>query len=216
MSSGENAPQRILIVEDHLVVGEVLARRLRDEPGIVVHGVVSSWNELQAALETSPVDALLMDVVLGAENSLDFPPRLEAIMAGQAPRCVALTGQGKPLVVRQAIEHGFQGLILKTEPMEELMRVLREVLKGKTCYSAAALSLLVESRGRNPFSSLTTQEMEVLRLLVQGCSVKESATHLSVSENTVKTHRRHLMAKLGVHDSVRLTRLALEEGLILE
>lgn len=215
MALTDPVPTRVLFVEDHLIVGEVLARRLAEEPDLTVVGVVATAEALFERIRKEPIDVVVMDLLLGEEVSLGFPARLQAELPERPPRSIALTGQGKPLVVRQAIDHGFDGLVLKTEPLEELIRVLRAVAQGKPCYSTASLTLLVEARGFNPFAQLTGQETEVLRLLVEGLSVKESAKCLSVSENTIKTHRRNLMAKLDVHDAVRLTRLALAYGLVM-
>jgi DNA-binding NarL/FixJ family response regulator len=126
--------------------------------------------------------------------------------------------------VKNAVESGASGFLLKQTSSHDVCRAIREIHAGKTCFTAAVAKRLnhhrLKSRSRGELSSkkdadiLSSREMEVLQLIAEGKANKESAEVLHISVKTVEKHRQSLMDKLNIHDTAGLTRHAIATGII--
>jgi two-component system, NarL family, response regulator NreC len=136
-------------------------------------------------------------------------------------KIVALSGHSSRELVREMLKAGASAYILKSKAYEELVRAIREVMKGKKYLSADIAQGVIDeyveissSQSTNPaFVVLTDREREVLQLLSEGKCTKDVADRLSVSVKTVETHRHNIMEKLNLHSMAELTKYAVREGI---
>lgn len=137
-----------------------------------------------------------------ARNVLDRHPGL---------RLMFLSMHTEPKFVKRAIETGAQGYLSKRAPIEELLLAIRTVLNGGK-YIGSRIQGMEEGQ-LSPEGALTERQIEVLRLISQGCSAKEIATKLDISVRTAEFHRAAIMDRLKLHSTAMMTRYAVERGL---
>lgn len=204
---------RILIADDHSVVREGLRMFLGRDPELAVVGEATDGAEaLQLARQLHP-DVVLMDLLM---------PVMDGIHAITAIRnelpdteVIALTSVLERETVLGAVKAGACGYLLKDTGAADLRKAIKEAASGQVQLSPQASAFLMgEIRGSTLLEPLTERETEVLRLLAQGESNKEIARHLHVVEDTVKTHVRHILSKLGVQSRTQAVLSALRLGLI--
>jgi len=212
----DSSPWNVLVIEDDAMLGSLLGRAIEREADLRIVGIAQTLSEAEKIAAGSPPAIVLLDLNLGrgpgAESGWTLLERWPSTLP--APRWIVLTGQPETAHLRRALDLGLSGYVTKREPFETLLAALREVRAGRQYYSVGALRLLMEQPAAAPgLEQLTPRERDVLRAAGDGLGVRETATRLGLSENTVKTHRKHLMAKLGLHDSLAVTRYALAAGL---
>jgi two-component system response regulator DesR len=197
---------RVLLAEDQAMVRGALVALLRLEADIAVIAEVARGDEvLQTALATQP-DVALLDIEMPGENGLD----VARVLRERLPSCrvVILTTFGRSGYLRRAIESGAVGFLLKDAPAATLASALRRVMAGERVVDPE-LALAALSAGANP---LTGREREVLAAALDGSSVTVIASHLALSEGTVRNHLSTAIQKLGVHNRVEAARLAEQNG----
>lgn len=209
----------LLLADDHALVRDVLGERLTQEPDLVVLGTVRDAQEaVDQSVRLHP-DIILMDI--------DMPGLLcfeAARTIGQ--RCpdvaiIFLSAHAHDRYVEQALEVRAAGYITKAEPLDSVVRAIREVAAGGSYFSAEVQGRIVVDSGgtrlatksQSRISTLTPREIEVLRYVARGHSQKEIAQIMHLSAKTVHRHSSNLMQKLDIHDRVELTRFAIREGL---
>lgn len=206
---------RILVVDDHPVVREGLIAILGDDPEVAVCGEAGTAAEAIAEAERLRPDVVVLDVRMpgasGVEVCADLAARLPAT------RVVMLTSFPNDGVMVNAFSAGAHGFVLKESEPAVIRQAVRTVAEGATFADPKVAGKLVAlaTRGRRakgPFD-LTLQEMRVLELLPRGLTNHEIGDRLGIGENTVKTHLRNLMRKLGARDRVEAAAIALREGL---
>jgi two-component system response regulator NreC len=167
-----------------------------------------------ARLSRARADALLVDLAVPDVDRTVFSGELSRRLPGS--RVVVLSVQHSPLIVRRALEGGAAGYILKTQPGEQVLAALDAVASGET----VVLPHLEEAAGkpgrksRTPagYAALSRREREVFERVVWGASNRRVADELDISIKTVETHRAHIYAKLGVHSTADLVRVAWFDG----
>lgn len=209
-------PMRLLLADDHTLVRAGLRALLDDIPDITV--VAEAENGEQAialALQHKP-DVALLDITMPGTNGLQAARH---IMAGLPKvRIIILSMHASEEYVTQALKLGVSGYLLKDAATFELQAALEAVSAGQTYLSPRVTSQIVESRVRQaevqPEPALTPRQLEVLRRLAMGKSVKEIAHELQISAKTVETYRAQLMERLGMRDLASLVRYAIRTGLV--
>jgi DNA-binding NarL/FixJ family response regulator len=209
---------RVLIAEDHAVVREGFRHLLEVEAGLTVVGEAKDGIEAVAlALAIFP-DVVVMDIGLAGLNGIEATRRIVA--AGCGARVVGLSMHTDERHVLEMLRAGASGYIPKDSGGAELIAAVRAVAAGGSYISPALMAPLVAGCIVHPaptsegaWGRLSDREREVLQLLAEGSSVKEIADRLALSGNTVHSHRRNLMAKLGLRSVAQLTRFAIREGL---
>ena len=204
---------RVLIADDHSVVREGLRRFLGRDPELTVVGEASDGAEaVELARQLHP-DVVLMDLLM---------PVMDGIAATAAIRkelleteVVALTSVLESTAVIGAVRAGAIGYLLKDIQASELRRAIKAAAAGQVQLTPQASAYLMrEVRTPEAIETLTEREREVLRLLVQGRSNKEIGRDLQIAEDTVKTHVKHIMAKLGVQSRTQAVLYAMRFGLV--
>ena len=200
----------VLLVDDHSLVRRGLRRMLEAEADIAVLGEASDGLEaVKLALELRP-DVVVMDCALPGMSGLEATRR---ILEGRPQsRVLMLSMHPEETLVRQALEAGASGYILKNAIDLELGASIRRVAAGKTVLDPQ-LKRPASLKGERG-AALTPRELEILRLIVDGKSNKEIAAVLHLSANTVAVHRANIMDALGIHKTAELVVYALRNGLV--
>lgn len=206
---------RLVIVDDHPVVRDGLHGMLGTQPDFEIVAEAASGAEALTV-----VDAVRPDVVL---TDLRMPDpsggTLIRLLLERVPstRILVLTTHDTDSDVLPAVEAGAIGYLLKDAPREELFRAVRAAARGESVLSPSVAALLMSRvRPHRPLtqSRLSTREREVLALIAQGRTNRETAAALFISEATVKTHLQHIYAKLEVPDRASAVAAAHRRGIL--
>ena len=206
---------RVLIVDDHRMVREGLRVFLGHDPELVIVGEAADGVEaVEEALHLRP-DVVLMDLHLPGMDGISAT-RLIRRNAAQT-KVIILTGIPNSARVFEAMRAGASGFLLKDAEAGEVCSAIRAAVAGQVhlCPQASA-SLLREARLSEETKVLSGREAEVLRLLARGYSNKEIARDLHIGEETVRTHVRRIMAKLGVRRRTQAILVAMRLGMIAQ
>jgi two-component system, NarL family, response regulator LiaR len=204
---------RVLLADDHGIVREGLRVFLGYDPELAVVGEAADGAEaVQLARELHP-DVVLMDLLLPVMDGI----AATAVIRRELPETevIALTSALESKLVVGAVKAGAIGYLLKDTQAAELRRAIKAAAAGQIQLSPQALArLLRELQTDGTPEALTRRETEVLHLLARGQSNKEIAQTLQIVEDTVKTHIRHILAKLGVQSRTQAVLQAMHLGLI--
>jgi two-component system NarL family response regulator len=202
-------PIRILVVEDHHVVRQGLVALIRTVPDMTVVAEAADGAQAVELFRQHRPDIAIMDLRLPAMSGV------EAIAAirrdNPNARIIVLTTFEGDEDIFRALQAGARGYLLKDMFGDELMEAIRAVHAGKTRIPAPVAQRLAERMGG---PSLTSRELEVLHLIVDGKSNKEIGGRLFISEATVKTHINSILSKLGVSDRTQAATTALQRGIV--
>lgn len=214
-------PIRILIADDHPIVADSLSMLLDTVEGFEVIGIVTNgWQVLQR-LENESVDIVLTDLHMPVLNGIDLCMKLRE----QHPkvRVIILTMSEEAHSIREALQAGVYGYVMKSAERPELIQAIRTVAKGERYFSNKIVMILAQlpnednATGKadiNDNISLTKREIEIIRLIAQGLCNADIAESLNISAMTVKTHRQNLMKKVGAGTAIGLMRWALKHKLL--
>ncbi|MFO0687891.1 MAG: response regulator transcription factor [Myxococcota bacterium] len=204
---------RVAIVDDQTVFRELLAELLSVDPAYEVVGQFGTGAEAIEALPRLVPDLLVLDAVLPDQSGLEV---LRAIRK-KLPRTavVLVTAHEKPALVREAVEEGARGIVMKGTPLQALREAMARVAAGATYFCPSTSALLRDSlRSPRGEARLSPRERQILQKVAEGLSSKEIANELGLGEKTVSNHRAHIRSKLGLRDVASFTRYAIEHGLI--
>ena len=200
----------VLLVDDHALVRRGFRRLLEDEADIVVRGETGDGEEaVRMAKELRP-NVVVMDCALPGVNGLVATRRI--LEENKKVAVLMLSMHSEDTWVRQALESGARGYILKNALDLELVTAIRRVAAGEVVLDPQ-IDRLTALKGERD-SGLTARELEVLQLIVDGKSNKEIASQLNLSTNTVAVHRANIMDALGIHKTAELVVYAIRNGLV--
>jgi len=210
---------RILLADDHAMLREGLKSLISQEQDLIVVGEADNGKTTIDLAQKSGAHVVVMDVSMPDLNGIEATRKLLKI--NPCIKIVALSGHASRELVREMLKAGASAYILKSKAYEELVRAIREVMKGKKYLSADIAQGVIDeyveissSQSANPaFVVLTDREREALQLLSEGKCTKDVADRLSVSVKTVETHRHNIMEKLNLHSMAELTKYAVREGI---
>lgn len=203
---------RILLIDDHAMFRDGLARVLDKEADFTVTEQVGSATEGLAILEASRANLILLDVDLGAERALDFVRGARS--AGFEGQILIVTAGMSDQEAVQLVQAGVSGIVHKHHSTDVLCGAIRKIAGGEVFMEQAYLSSLFRAvdRTRTPKrATLTDRDRTVLRGILQGHTNREIAGKLGVSEGAVKASVRHVCEKLGVRTRSQLVKVALEQ-----
>ncbi|HLY19344.1 MAG TPA: response regulator transcription factor [Bryobacteraceae bacterium] len=205
-------PIRILVVDDHTLFRESVARLLAAEKDFEIVGHCASANEALRLVAQTPVDVVLLDYDLGNGKGTEF--LCEAKAAGFAGRVLIVTAGVTEIEAAEMIRQGIAGVLRKHCSLAALAQSIRDVHAGKEYFEPGYLrSVLLGVTAPQPDlqrKKLTDRERQVLRHVFEGLANKEIADRLQVSESAVKTTLQQLFSKTGVRTRSQLVRTALE------
>jgi DNA-binding NarL/FixJ family response regulator len=200
----------VLLVDDHSLVRRGFRRMLEDEDDLQVAGEASNGEDaVRLARELHP-DVIVMDCALPAMSGLAAARRILQEFPKQA--ILMLSMHSEDTLVRQALDAGARGYILKNADDLGLGSAIRRVAAGEIVL-APEVSRTPALKGERD-SGLTPRELEILQLIVAGNSNKAIADRLSLSANTVAVHRANIMDALGIHKTAELVVYAIRNGLV--
>jgi DNA-binding NarL/FixJ family response regulator len=200
----------VLLVDDHGLVRRGFRRILEDEEDIEVVGEAGNGAEaIRLAQELKPT-VIVMDCALPGTSGLAATRKILEESPEQA--ILMLSMHSEETLVRQALEAGARGYVLKNAVDLELPAAIRRVAKGQVVLDPQVARRSALKGERN--GGLTARELEILQLIVDGKSNKEIADHLSISVNTVAVHRANIMDALGIHKTAELVVYAIRNGLV--
>lgn len=200
----------VLLVDDHSLVRRGFRRILEDASDILVVGEASNGEEaIKLAQELKP-RLIVMDCALPGTSGLSAARQI----LGKNPdvAILMLSMHSEDTLVRQALEAGARGYILKSAVDLELVTAIRRVIAGETVLDPQ-LARPAVLKGERDYG-LTVRELEILQLIVDGKSNKEIASQLDLSANTVAVHRANIMDALGIHKTAELVVYAIRNGLV--
>ncbi len=214
------APIRVMIVDDHGMVRRGLATILRVHPDLELAGEASNGKEALYLCEQTQPDVVLMDLVMpevgGAAATRAIRERWPTVQV------IALTSFQERELVRDALQAGAIGYLLKNVSADDLAAAIREAHEGRSTLAPEAIQALIQSEGQGAARDkdaaetygLTARECEVLALVVEGLSNPEIADRLVVSRSTAKAHVSNILSKLGVSNRAEAIALALQQHLL--
>ena len=200
----------VLLVDDHSLVRRGFRRMLEDEPDIHVVGEASDGKQAVELARSLKPQVVVMDCALPEINGLQATRKILSF----APETLVLmlSMHTEETWVRQAMDAGARGYVLKNAIDLELGAAIRRIVNGETVVDAALLPKETLKGERN--SGLTAREVEILQLICDGKSNKEIAAQLNLSSNTVAVHRANIMDALGIHKTAELVVYAIRNGLV--
>jgi two-component system, NarL family, response regulator LiaR len=214
MTNSPSQPIRVMLVDDHAMVRRGLATFLKIFDDLQLAGEAESGEAaIQLCAEVLP-DVILMDMVM---PDMDGAAATRAIRQ-QFPQVqvIALTSFKEGDLVKNALEAGAIGYLLKDVSADELAGAIRSAHAGRATLSSEAAQALVETANQPPAPGLdlTERELEVLALMVEGLNNTQIAGRLTVSSSTIKSHVSNILSKLGVASRTEAVTLALRSGII--
>jgi DNA-binding NarL/FixJ family response regulator len=207
---------QVLLADDHKIVAEGLKSLL--EPEFEIVGTVEDGQALIAMAEELRPDVAVVDITMPKLNGIEAVLRLKKIQ--EDIKVVFLTMHPDVAYAVSAFESGASGYVLKHSAPEELVTAIREALKGRTYVTPLIAGELMQSykkgthRERDILSQLTSRQRQVLQLLAEGRSTKETATILNISTRTVEFHKYRMMDDLGIKTGAELIRYAVKQGIV--
>jgi two-component system, NarL family, nitrate/nitrite response regulator NarL len=200
---------RILLIDDHMLFRQALARLLAGQPDFEIAGECATVSEGLTCLKGTPVDVVLLDINLGLQQGGAFPGL--AWEQGYRGKILVVTAGVSKLEAARLMERGCAGIVAKTERPELLIQSIRRVAAGDTILTGAGSgSVRLAASVPEPPEPLTVREREVLRNIFGGRGNKEIAMELGISEALVKSIVQQLFTKTGVRTRSALVRIAIE------
>jgi DNA-binding NarL/FixJ family response regulator len=207
MTAQENI--RVLVVEDHHVVRQGLVALLNVVDGIEVVGEAADGVEAIARFRKCQPNVTLIDLRMPRLSGVEVIQRIR--METPQARFIVLTTYDGDEDIFRALQAGARAYLLKGMTTDDLVSTIRAVHAGRSHIPPAIAQRLAERVGTE---ELTPRELDVLEQIVRGCSNKEIATALDISEATVKTHINSLLGKLGVTDRTQAATAAIQRGIV--
>lgn len=205
----------LVLIEDHTLVRDLLGAVLKEDPALALAGDFGGVAEgIKGCLKLKPA-LVIIDWMLPDGKGIDVVRALTPRLPGT--RYLFLSSLEKEHIVREAIDAGVHGFVMKRASYETLFEAVHAVLAGRSYYCAVSSRLLVEAMrtaAAAGVDALTSRERDILRGIAQGASIKEIADRLGLSPKTVNNQFGTLKDKLGIRDTAGLIRYAVRHGLV--
>lgn len=210
---------RVALADDDALVREGLRMILEQAGDLEVVDTASNGEEAVAVVQAAGPDVMLMDVRMPVLDGIEATRRIVA--AGSHARVIILTTFERDEYVFEALRAGASGFLLKRVEPDKLIEAIRVVAGGEALLAPSVTRRLIEEFTRSRpagepglIEHLTERETEVLALIGQGLTNQELAERLFIADNTVKTHVKRVLAKIGARDRAQAVVKAYEAGLV--
>jgi two-component system, NarL family, response regulator LiaR len=209
-------PIRILIADDHAIVRKGLHTLIASEPNMVLVGEAADGIEVVLKARALHPDVILLDLLMPRQDGLAAICQIK--QENPAARILVLTSFSEDEMLFPAIKAGALGYLLKDSSPDQLLQAIRDVYDGKSSLDPAVAVKLVREINRStnlPLNAdpLSEREIEVLKLVAQGCTNQEIAGVLVISDRTVGNHINSILSKLHLANRTQATLYALRQGL---
>ena len=201
---------KILTVDDHPILREGIASIIQGENDMVVVGEASTGREAIEVFRSKRPDVTLMDLQMPDLNGIDAIVTIR--QEHPQARIIVLTTYEGDVLARRALKAGAAGYILKDMIRTELLQAIRAVYAGRRYIPQKIAAELAEHYSED---DLSEREIEVLREVARGTANKIIASHLSISEATVKAHMQNILLKLGASDRTHAVSIATTRGFLM-
>jgi DNA-binding NarL/FixJ family response regulator len=212
------APIRIVLVEDHELVRAGFSSLIRSLAGMEIVGEAATGRQALVLIRDQLPDVVLMDITMPDLNGLNAVGQVTVEFP--QVRVIMLSMHDNEEYLRQALQAGAAGYLLKDADPAELELAIRSVARGGSYLSPGVsrhvVNDYVRGHAREPggFDPLTPRQVEIVQLIAEGHTNAEIAKILDLSSKTVETHRSQLMARLQIHDVTGIVRYAVRMGLV--
>ncbi|WP_067182601.1 response regulator [Microtetraspora niveoalba] len=210
---------RLVIADDQAMIRAGLRLVVETAPGIEVVGEAADGREVLGMARLLRPDVLLMDIAMPGLDGLSAARRL--LQDPEPPKIIMLTTFNTDDNLHAALRARVHGFVLKSSPAEQLIEAVRAAAAGGAIIDPAVAPRVIDSFAAQPrpapapeLATLTSRELEVLRLLADGMSNPEIAQELRIGEATVRTHVAHILHKLRLRDRVHAVVFAYEAGIV--
>ena len=216
MNPSKDQTIKIFIVDDHEVVRQGLKHILSQTPDIEVIGEAENGARLLEKIPGMEIDVILMDIEMPEKNGLETLLQLK-ILHPDLPVIILSIFQEEQYGLR-LINYGAAGYLSKTSPPEQMIDAIKKVSKGGKYITPALSEKLVMNFGANPekplHETLSNREYQVFFMMASGQKLRDIASELSISLNTVNAHRTNILKKMNLDSNSELIRYALKNDLV--
>lgn len=210
---------KVLLVDDHKIVRDGIKLMLEPQAGIDVVAEAESGNDVESLLDKTSVDVIVMDINMPGMNGIATTKMVKDKFP--SVKVLALTMSSDDSHIRQMVQAGASGYVMKSAGRDELTRAIHDVMEGKHYFSDQATQSimldLVKNKGKSSAPDpihITDREVEVLQMIVKEHTNQEIAEKLYISPRTVDAHRRNLLQKTGARNTAGLVKYAFQNGLV--
>lgn len=212
---------RILIADDHPLVADSLSLLMGSVNKLEVVGIVRNGVQVLDFLEKYEADVVLVDYHMPVMNGVELVTHLRE--KHPAIKTIMLTMNEEATFIKESIQAGVDGFVMKSAEKMELVKAIESVAAGKKFFGEKVIRKLAEVPDDNSVTGksrvqdiklLTKREIEIIRLIAEDLDSAQIAHRLNISAATVDTHRRNLMKKIGVSTAVGLVRWGLKNGVV--
>ncbi len=209
---------KILIADDHGIVRQGLRSLIEANSAMEVIGEAEDGSAAVVMVEELQPDIIIMDITMPKLNGIEATRQI--IQRKLATKVIALSMHAEGHIVKEVLDAGAMGYVLKSSLYDDLSKALHAVSSGQCYLSPRITDVLVSDwlersgQGRKrPIEEMTSRERRILQLTAEGMTVKEIALQLHISPKTAHANRRQLMDKLGVSTVAEMTKCAISEGI---
>jgi DNA-binding NarL/FixJ family response regulator len=204
----------ILIVEDHPIVSESLARIIADSNLDVQCSQAATAAKGLAFLNGNSFDLIILDINLPDMNGIEFCKIAKSRFPGQ--KILAITTMAQRHIVEKMLDQGADGFILKTSDIEDIIGGIRQIINGNQVYLGKGVKDLIKgiSQENSDLPMITKRESEILKLIADGLTNQEIADKLFISIFTVDSHRKNLLLKFSAKNTATLVKIVVSKGII--
>ncbi len=207
-------PIRVVLADDHILVRQGLKSLLEREK-IQVIAEASDGQEAVALAEAHHPDIAVIDISMPILNGIDAVRELGR--SCPKTKAILLTQHEEDQYIREALQAGVKGYVLKNQVASDLVHAIQQVSRGQFYLSPGVSRAVIEAyrtKSDSPADPLTARERQVLQLIAEGKSTRDAASLLGISVKTAESHRMRLMQKLDIHETASLVRYAVRRGMV--
>ncbi|TVZ56145.1 LuxR family two component transcriptional regulator [Lutibacter sp. Hel_I_33_5] len=214
-------PIKILIADDHPLIAEGIKNTFENQLDFEVVSVVNNGQEAIEFIQQHLVDIALLDINMPVMDGIECAKKI--ISGFKDVKVAMLSMYQEPSIIKNLIEIGVKGYMLKTIPSDELLLAIKNIYNGKEYFNADVTKALITDDSSSTFikyskkspllEELTSREKEIVKFISQGLTNAQIGEKLFISPRTVDTHRTNVMKKLDIHNVASLIRFAFKNGL---
>ena len=214
-------PIKILIADDHPLIAEGIKNTFDYQKDFEVVAVVNNGKEALDFISRNAVDIALLDINMPIMDGVECAKQI--IENHKNVKVAMLSMHQESSIIKNLIEIGVHGYMLKTIPSDELLLAVKQIFVGKEYFNADVTKALISNTNSSTFQTtsnksplldgLTSREKEIIKHIAKGLTNGQIAEQLFISPRTVDTHRTNIMRKIGVHNVASLIRFAFQNGL---